>query len=196
MRMKDDDIQKKLVELESAIVSENTQLAKRETSSELTNADFNIRRELPGSKVTSSPGSKSDLQYFGGMGLVMIGLFMLLQHVQVTNRVWSFGFLNPSNSMGILLVPLLIGIGWVFYNSKSVWGWLLTVLSLVLMLFTIITGLYFYFPVLSLLQSIIMLSPIAIGLAFMLKGMGGPKGVDTAIRKRIAESNQSQQAGE
>lgn len=185
MRMKDEHIQKKLVELETAIMQEKGDLTapERKSRTELKNTD------LPTLRVSSSsdPVQKSDLHYFGGIGLVMLGLFLLFNHVKVTTGYASLWGFSTAGSIGYLMLPFLLGIGWIFYNSKSVWGWLISAVSLIMIVFSIISGLRIYFAPVSMIDLIIMLVPLAIGAAYVLKGMGGAKGIDEVIKKQIAE---------
>jgi hypothetical protein len=58
--------------------------------------------------------------FFGGLAMVAGGGYLLLQQVQVHSGFWSwFG----SNTFGLTLVPLLIGIGFLFFDGKSKAGW-------------------------------------------------------------------------
>jgi hypothetical protein len=192
MRMKDEHIQKKLVELEAAIlkeskgdvVSPDTKQTRLVESPEPSN---NAASDLPTLRSQSdlNPVQKSDLQYFGGIGLILVGLFLLFNHVRVTSGYASLWGWNGDH-IGYLMLPLLFGVGWVFYNAKSVWGWLISVVSLFMIVFSILSGLRIWFAPVSMIDLIIMLVPFAIGAAYVLKGIGGPQGVDEAIRKQIA----------
>ena len=71
-----------------------------------------------------SPGGTS-----GGVGAFVAGLLMvaaggylLLNQVQVTTSYWTFG---GQGSFGLSLLPLLAGIAFLFFNGKSMVGWLL-----------------------------------------------------------------------
>jgi hypothetical protein len=61
--------------------------------------------------------------FFGGAALVVGGAYLLLTRVSVVSGGWHFyGY----NAFGMSLFPLLIGIGMLFYNGRSIPGWLLT----------------------------------------------------------------------
>ncbi len=187
MRMKDEQIQKKLVELEATILKETrgNLTAPNKTSTELSH----VSTDLPARTSSElSPVHKSDLHYFGGIGLLLLGLFMLFQHVRVSSVPFYWWGIPVGQHMGYLLFPLMLGIGWIVYNSKSVWGWLITVVSLFLLVFTIISGLSLSFYPVTMIDLLIMLLPFSIGAAFVIKGMGGAQGIDEAIKKQIAES--------
>ena len=72
-----------------------------------------------------SPGGTA-----GGLGAFLVGVLMvaaggylLLNQVQVTTSYWSFG---GQGSFGLSLLPLLAGIAFLFFNGRSMVGWLLT----------------------------------------------------------------------
>ncbi len=191
MRMKDEHIQKKLVELEAAILKESkadivTPEGKQQTRL-VTPAEGSSELQTLRSQSELDPVQKSDLQFFGGIGLLLVGLFLLFNHVRVTSgyaSLWGWS----GNNIGYLMLPFLLGVGWIFYNAKSVWGWLISAVSLVMIVFSIISGLRIWFAPISMIDLMIMLVPFAIGAAWVLKGMGGPKGIDEAIRKQIGRS--------
>ena len=174
------------IKLESAVLKESTQVSASQKSTELVSdpsrpdADPN-NPDLP---------TKDDLKYFGGMGLVMLGLFLLFQHVKLTTGFWFWG-LSPTHGFGLMLIPLLFGIGWIFYNAKSIWGWAITIITVITMVFAVLSSLSIRFDQMSLLGVIMILLPFALGFALILQGIGGPKGLEKAIRNKIAESKES-----
>jgi hypothetical protein len=67
----------------------------------------------------------------GGFGMFLLGFAMarigglLITHqVSLVGSYWSFW---GGSSFGITLLPMLFGVGILFWNGKSVIGWLLTV---------------------------------------------------------------------
>jgi len=66
----------------------------------------------------------------GGLGEFVIGFIMvclggyfLANQVSVVGSYWSF---YGTSTFGITLVPMLFGVGLLFWKGKSVIGWLLT----------------------------------------------------------------------
>ena len=58
--------------------------------------------------------------FFAGAAMVIAGGYLLLARVSVVSGGWHFyGY----NAFGLSLFPLLIGIGVLFYNGRSVPGW-------------------------------------------------------------------------
>jgi hypothetical protein len=65
--------------------------------------------------------------FFLGLGMAVIGAYLLLRQVSVTGGYWHFGFLGGSGgSFGVSLIPLLIGVGMLFYDGRSFPGRVLT----------------------------------------------------------------------
>jgi hypothetical protein len=187
MNRKEEEIKRKLLELETSVLKETTPtlITDQKTGS--------LRTTSSGSTVdTKSTGApttvKSDLCYFGGLGLIGIGILMLFQYIQVGNGVMAmFGLGGGGGGFGLLLVPLLVGIGWMFYDSKNRAGWYITGLSCAVIFFAMLSSIRIMLPSLSLLSMVMMLSPFAIGGALLIKGLGGPKGVEESLRSEIKQ---------
>ena len=58
-------------------------------------------------------------QFFIGLAMAVVGAYMLLNQVQVTTSFWNFGRFG---GFGPTLVPLLIGVAFLFYDGKSIVG--------------------------------------------------------------------------
>ena len=125
---------------------------------------------------------KSDFQLFSGIVLLLIGLLMLFQHVRVGTGALAFLGLG-SGGFGFVLLPLLVGIGWIFYNPKNKIAWFVTAFALVLIFFSILSSLIMYFPTMSLMSTLIMLLPLSFGVVMILKGLGGPKAIAQNFNK-------------
>lgn len=178
MTKKEEEIKRKLEELESTVLKE-TEDARAQTPAKAEKTTAVAAGE-------SSSSIKNDLYYFAGIGLIVTGLLMLFQHVRVGSGFFSMLGLG-NQGFGLLLVPLLVGLGWMFYDSKSKMGWMITALSCGLIFFAILSSLIMSFPSMTLLGVIMMLLPFAAGGAFLLKGMGGAKGVKETLSKREEE---------
>ena len=106
--------------------------------------------------------------FFGGLAMVAAGGYLLLQQVQVHSGFWAwFG----GNTFGLTLVPLLVGIGFLFFDGKSKAGWVLTALGAIFILAGILTNLQIYFQPTSLFNTLIMLALLAGGLGLIARGV-------------------------
>lgn len=80
------------------------------------------------------------------LGLVMMcgGFYLLLNSVVVSStfglgsRLFGIGGFGVTG--GIILVPLVIGIGMIFYNARNYLGWLIAIASFFAMVFGVIAS--------------------------------------------------------
>lgn len=188
MNKKEEEIQQKLLELEATVLKENTELS---TTTKRTDLTINTKTPAYG-ESSGDPDAvpRNDAAYFGGLALLGLGLLLVFQHVRI-----SSGFLSMlgigSGGFGLLFIPLMIGIGMMFYNYKNKWAWVITAGSSIMILLTIIMTLTINFPGLSLMQAVIMFLPFALGGSFLVKGLGGPKGVMQSIKKQLPDKSSS-----
>lgn len=121
-------------------------------------------------KPISPGGTPGGLgEFFIGLILAAIGCYLLFNQVQVHTSYWRFGGL--ANSFGITLIPLLIGIAALFFNGKSIIGWLLTVGGLLFIVVGIVANMDIYFERTSLMNTLIMLGLLAAGLGLIFKSL-------------------------
>lgn len=194
MNKKEEEIQRKLVELESSVLKETQHevlLNNDKTQSELTGGYGSLKTD-PGAKAGAGSSSstaalnKNDGAYFAGMLSIFLGIFMVFSHVKVGSSFLAM-LAGGGGVVAVFLLPLLIGVGMLFYNYKSKWGRGITALSVVGFLLAVLFTLNFTFPPLSMLQTVMMFLPFAIGGALVVKGLGGPKGVEEAIKHQLPQ---------
>jgi hypothetical protein len=106
------------------------------------------------------------------LGLVMMGLgiYMVFNRVVVHTSFWRY-FGSAGTSFGVTLLPLLVGIGVLTANGRSVLGWLLSSAGILLILVGVLMNLDIYFQPTSLWTTIIMFGLIAGGLGLFAKGL-------------------------
>jgi hypothetical protein len=106
--------------------------------------------------------------FFGGLAMAAAGGTLLLQQVTVHSSAWNwFG----ANSFGLTLVPLLIGIGLLFFDGKSRAGWVLTGLGAVIIVAGIIANLEIFFRPTSLFSTLVMLVLLFGGLGLVARSL-------------------------
>jgi hypothetical protein len=100
----------------------------------------------------------------GGLKLFLLGLamfagggYLLLNQVTVHGGYWRFGGYGYGTTFGLTLLPLLIGIGFLFANGKSVVGWVLTLIGAVFLVGGILVNLDIHFRQTSLYNTLTML---------------------------------------
>ena len=111
----------------------------------------------------------------GGLGTFLIGLVMLIvggylfaERVTVTSGYWRFW---GHNTFGLTLILLFAGIGFLFFDGRSIIGWLLTAISLILIFVGIIANLQIYFDPTSLTGTLIMLGLMAGGVGLVARSL-------------------------
>jgi hypothetical protein len=104
------------------------------------------------------------------MGFVMtcIGGYLVMNQVAVVGSYWSF---YGTSTFGITLLPLLFGIAMLFWNGRSVLGWILTAGGALFILAGIIANLHIYFQATSLFNTLVMLLMLAGGLSLIAKAV-------------------------
>lgn len=135
--------------------------------------DKSISEELNDLKVPYQDKKQSDnnelLQFFIGVILLGAGLFMLSKRVMVHSSwyVWRIGGFDLSS--GTVTIPLIIGIIWYFYNSKSIAPKILITLSVVFIIVTIIMSVRINFVTTSMFDYILIFGMSAAGAGLLLK---------------------------
>lgn len=86
----------------------------------------------------------------------------------VTNGYWGwFG----NNTFGLTLIPLIIGIVLLFFNGKSIAGWILSGGGLLIIFAGILAHLNIYYQRTSLFNTILMFTLFAAGLGLMARSL-------------------------
>lgn len=118
------------------------------------------------------------------LGLIMAcaGGYLLLDNIVVSHG-FSLGYalyrvpLGGGGGFGItgggLLIPFMFGVGWIFYNARSVWGWILAAGSLVAIVFGVLMSLSISIRTMSLLDLIIILVLLVGGLGLFARSLRG-----------------------
>src|SRR5687767_691072 len=107
-------------------------------------------------------------EFLVGLAMAVAGAYMLISRVTVTSGFWNWG---GYNTFGFSLIPLIFGIGIVFFNGKSIFGWLLVFIGSVIILAGIMMNLQIYFQPTSLFNTIVMLVLFAGGIGLLAKSV-------------------------
>ncbi len=109
-------------------------------------------------------------QFFVGLIMSAAGAYLILQQVQVTTSYWHIG---PYGGFGLTLLPLLVGIAFLFYNGKSIIGWLLTIAGCAIILASVLMNMDIYFRQTTLFNTIVMLGLLFGGLGLIARSLRG-----------------------
>lgn len=100
--------------------------------------------------------------------MACVGGYLLTHQVMVTSGYWSF---YGSSSFGVTLLPMLIGVVLLFWNGRSIVGWLLTLAGGLFILAGVIANLHIYFAPTSLFNTIVMLVLLVGGLTLIARAL-------------------------
>ncbi|PYS84627.1 MAG: hypothetical protein DMF67_04520 [Acidobacteria bacterium] len=107
-------------------------------------------------------------EFLIGLAMAVAGAYMLTERVVVTGGFWTlWGY----NSFGLSLLPLVVGVGLLFYDGRSIAGWLLTFAGVVIIFVGVLMNLQIYFQPTSLFNTVIMLVLLAGGLGLIARSL-------------------------
>ncbi len=86
--------------------------------------------------MTGAGGTEGGvLRFFIGLGMLITGGYLFLNSIYVHSGFgWGYGLYRVGGfgiTSGMILIPFILGIGMVFYNARNIFGWILSVGSLV-----------------------------------------------------------------
>lgn len=125
-------------------------------------------------------GSSGGISHFF-IGLIMMcgGFYMLLNAISVTSsfglgsRLYSFHAFGSGIGItgGTVMIPFVFGIGLIFYNTKNILGWLLSIGSITALIFGVISTIRFSLRTMSSFDLIVILVLAVGGLGLFLRSL-------------------------
>ena len=103
-----------------------------------------------------------------GVGLAAAGAYLLTSRVVVHTggwRLWGY------SGFGISLIPLLLGVGLLFFDGRSLVGKLLTFVGAVIIFAGILMNMDIYFQQTSLFATLLMLVMFVGGIGLVLRSL-------------------------
>src|ERR1700690_3492354 len=111
----------------------------------------------------------------GGLGHFVLGFIMaciggclLINQVTVVGSFWNF---YGESTFGITLLPMLFGVGLLFWRGRSILGWILTIAGALFIFAGILANLHIFFRPTSLFNTIVMLVLLVGGLGLIARGI-------------------------
>ena len=109
-------------------------------------------------------------QFIIGLAMLVAGGYLFLDNVAVfTNYRELFGF--GHGAFGLSLIPLLIGVGWLFFNGKSIVAWFLTGGGLLIIVIGIIARMTVRWQTTSLFNTLLILVFIVGGVGLIARSL-------------------------
>lgn len=109
------------------------------------------------------------LQFFIGVILLGAGLFMLSKRVMVHSSWYTWRIGEFSLSSGTITIPLIIGIIWYFFDTKSIIPKIVITLSVIFIVISIIMSVRINFVTTSMFDYILIFGMAAAGSGLLLK---------------------------
>lgn len=107
-------------------------------------------------------------QFLIGFALAVAGGWLLMNQVVVSGGNWGiWGY----NSFGLSLLPFIFGVGLLFFDGRSVLGWLLVLAGLVIIFAGVIVNLRVYFLSTSLFNTLLMLVLLFGGIGLIARSL-------------------------
>ena len=121
------------------------------------------------SRVRGAGGTPGGIgEFFLGLVMVVIGAYLITNRILVVSSYWSYG---GYSMFGLSLLPLIIGIGILFFNGKSIVGWILLFLGVVIIFAGVLMNLHIYFQATSLFGTIVMIVLLAGGIGLIFRAL-------------------------
>lgn len=107
-------------------------------------------------------------EFLVGFALAVGGGWLLANQVTVSGGSWAlWGY----STFGLSLIPFLIGVAMLFFDGRSVLGWLLVIAGLVIVFVGIIVNLHVYFQPTTLFNTLLMLVLLFGGIGLIAKAL-------------------------
>ena len=136
--------------------------------------DFDLGEGLRGRGAMTErlrrPGGSSGgfSSFLLGLVMAIAGGYLFMDSVSVFSSPWT---LWGWSGYSLTTVPLIFGIFFLFFNSKSIIGWLLTLAGLVLIFTGIISHLSFFFRPGSLFNTLVIFVLMFGGLGLIMRSL-------------------------
>lgn len=118
-------------------------------------------------------------QFFIGLVMMCGGFYMLLNAITVSSnfgmgmRLYGFSAMggNYSITSGMVMIPFIFGVGLIFYNSRNILGWVLSLGSITGLIFGVISSIRFSFRTMTSFDLIVILVLAFGGLGLFLRSL-------------------------
>lgn len=155
------DMDKELERLEKEVAAENT-------------ASVSAEKKIKTMSGANLKGSSNNelLEFFIGFLLLGGGVYWVLNSFTVTSS-WGAGyhFFGMSMPSGVMLIPLLLGIGLMFFMEKKIVGGFIAALGLLIILISLLTSISFHAKYNTLYVYVLMFGMVAAGSGLLIKSL-------------------------
>jgi hypothetical protein len=107
-------------------------------------------------------------EFFIGLAMAVGGGYLLTQRVTVTSGFWGY---FGDYGFGLSLLPLVVGVGLLFFDGQSKLGWVLTLGGALIIFLGVLMNLRIYFAPTSLFNTLVMLVLLGGGLGLIARSL-------------------------
>jgi hypothetical protein len=115
--------------------------------------------------------------FFAGLALMLVGIYLFLKSIYVSYGFWGWGTVYSFGgwhvSGGAVLFPAMLGVGLIFFNGRSILGWLLAVGSVLALCAGVIMSLHFSLAGMPLFDLLVILGIFAGGAGLFARSLRG-----------------------
>ena len=104
-----------------------------------------------------------------GGGYLLLNGIVVRPNIALGGRVFGIGGMPVTS--GMILIPLMFGIGMIFYNAKSWFGWIIAGASLLALVFGVIANTTLQFARLSVFDLLVIMVLLVGGLGLFLRSL-------------------------
>ena len=128
----------------------------------------NSRRSSGGS---GSSSNNDLLQFFVGLVMLAVGVYMILQNINVTSNwgLYSYHVGSFHLSNGMVLLPAVIGIGMLFMMERKIFGWIVLAIGIAIILASVFLTTHLYWKTTSAYTFLFMFGLTAAGAGLVIK---------------------------
>lgn len=125
----------------------------------------------PVAELNNPGGSPGGLGSFvAGCALALVSAYFFVDSVRVTSFGGGWISRMAGGSTGIVFLPLLVGVVWLFYDARKIGAWIVFGAGIVILFVEILSRLDFFFN-LKLSHLLIMLISFGAGIGLILRSL-------------------------
>jgi hypothetical protein len=129
-------------------------------------------------ELSKPGGSQGGLGTFvAGCALAVVSAYFFVDSVRVTSYGGGWISRITGGSTGIVFLPLLVGVVWLFYDARRIGAWIVFVAGFAILIVEILSRLDFFFN-LKLSHLLIMLVSFGAGIGLILRSLRSISGPD------------------
>jgi hypothetical protein len=120
-------------------------------------------------KIQGAGGTPGGIgEFLFGFVLAVAGGWLLTNQVTVSGGSWMlWGY----PAFGLSLLPFLVGVGFLFFNGRSIVGWLLTIAAVVIVVVGVLVNLRIHFQPTTLFNTLLMLALLGGGIGLIARAL-------------------------